>query len=85
MWHAGSRAERAGHPTQKPLDVIRPAILHACPEGGIVADPFVGSGTTIIAAEQVGRRCIAVELDPKFCALALERVHRLGFTIERVV
>jgi DNA modification methylase len=41
--------------------------------GDVVYDPFVGSGTTIIAAEESGRRCCAMEIDPHYCAVAIER------------
>lgn len=55
------------HPTQKPAALPRRAILNSSRRGDIVLEPFGGSGSTLLAAEQVGRVCYAVELDPAFC------------------
>jgi len=53
--------------------------------GEIALDPFVGSGTTIIAAEQLGRRCYAMELEPKYCDVAVRRWEEFtGRKAERV-
>jgi len=49
------------------------SIKNSSNPGDIVIDPFVGSGTTIVAAEQTGRKCCAIELDPKFVAVAIQR------------
>ena len=60
-----------GHSTQKPLECMeRPIRNH---EFDVVYDPFCGSGTTIIACERLGRRCRAVEIEPGYVAVALER------------
>ena len=66
--------ETAGkmHLTQKPLDVGKWS-LSMIAQGGVVVDPFSGSGTTIIACEQLGRRCRAVEIAPGYVAVALQR------------
>lgn len=64
----------AVHPTQKPLDVLKPLIEYSCPPGGTVLDPFMGSGSTGVAALQLGRRFIGIELDPEYVALARERL-----------
>lgn len=66
---------RAVHPTQKPLDVLKPLIEYSCPPGGTVLDPFMGSGSTGVAALQLGRRFIGIELDPEYVALARERLN----------
>lgn len=60
----------ADHPTQKPEAVIMPLIEYSCPQGGTVLDPFIGSGTTARAAIQLGRKCIGIEIDPKFAEMA---------------
>lgn len=61
------------HGTQKPLECMaRPIRNHGAP-GDIVYDPFVGSGTTIIAAERLGRLCYAFEIDPGYCDVAIRR------------
>lgn len=67
---------RAEHPTQKPLGILRPLIEYACPPGGIVLDPFAGSGSTGVAAHEVGRRALLIEVDPRFYTIASERMRR---------
>jgi DNA modification methylase len=62
-----------GHSTQKPVECMLRPIQHNSKEGDAVYDPFVGSGTTIVAAEVSHRRCYAMELDPHYCAVAIER------------
>ena len=57
-----SRSE--SHPTMKPVEMIRSLIRNSCKKGGVVLDLFGGSGTTLIAAEQEGRRAYLMELDP---------------------
>lgn len=60
-----------GHSTQKPVECMaRPIRNHDAPE---VYDPFLGSGTTISAAEQLGRRCFGLELEPRYCDVIVER------------
>ena len=61
------------HPTEKPVEVPSNAIQHSSNQGDIVFDPFLGSGTTLIACENLGRRCRAVEISPAYVAVALER------------
>jgi site-specific DNA-methyltransferase (adenine-specific) len=72
--HVRSEHGRAIHPTQKPEDVIEPLLLYACPAGGLVLDPFGGSGTTGLVAERLGRRAILIELNEAYCAMARERI-----------
>jgi len=62
--------ELKAHPTQKPLPVIEWCMGLV---DGLVIDPFVGSGTTIIAAERLGRRCYAMEIEPRYCDVAIKR------------
>jgi DNA modification methylase len=61
------------HPTQKPLECMTRPIRNSSKVGDVVCDPFLGSGTTLIACENLKRRCRAVELDPGYCAVTLER------------
>lgn len=64
--YARSQHGHAIHPTQKPEAIIEPLILNACPPGGVVLDPFAGSGTTGIVADRLGRSAILIEVDPGY-------------------
>lgn len=63
---------RVGHPTPKPLDLMD-RLLSKCPPG-VVADPFAGSGSTLVAAKALGRASIGVELDERYCETAARRL-----------
>ena len=65
------------HPTCKPVTMIADALLDVSRRGEIVLDPFLGSGSTLIAAEHVGRICIGNEIDPAYCDAAIRRWQRL--------
>jgi site-specific DNA-methyltransferase (adenine-specific) len=67
--------EKGKHPTQKPLDLLRRIVLASTKEGGLVLDPFCGSGTTGIACKDIGSRFfIGIEIEEKYCELAKERL-----------
>ncbi len=66
--------ERADHPTQKPLEIIERMVKASCPPGGVVLDPFMGSGTTAIAARQAGRHFTGFELNSAYCDIIRERL-----------
>jgi DNA modification methylase len=70
--------DRHGHPTPKHIRVTERIIKTSCPDGGNVVEPFLGSGTTMAAAEQLGRKCYGMEIDPKYCAVILERMQGMG-------
>ena len=61
------------HPTVKPVAMIKDAIQDVTRRHEIVLDPFCGSGTTILAAEQVGRRAYALEIEPRYVDAAVDR------------
>lgn len=61
------------HPTMKPVKLMGRLILYSSREGEIVLDPFGGSGTTLIAAEQTGRACRMIELSPTYCQTIIKR------------
>ena len=71
----GSSAGKAlaHHPTPKPVEMVRDALLDLTNRGARVLDPFLGSGTTLLAAEQSGRRACGIELDPAYIDVALSR------------
>jgi DNA modification methylase len=69
----GSDEEKFDHPTQKPVELMRKRIRNHTVPGEVIYEPFCGSGTTLIAAEQTGRICCAVELDPKNVDVIMRR------------
>jgi len=66
-------ARSAEHPTTKPVGLFAYLIGNSCRRGGCVLDPFAGSGTTLIAAEQTGRKALLMELDPLYCDVIVQR------------
>lgn len=75
---AENAEKRAMHPTVKPVELIKDAILDASNRDGVVLDTFLGSGSTLIAAEKAGRICYGVELEPKYVDTAIRRYESLG-------
>ena len=69
----GTKRALEYHPTVKPVLLVSDAILDSTNRGDIILDPFIGSGTTLLAAARTGRRCYGVELDPLYCDTAIER------------
>lgn len=77
--------ERFGHATPKPLAMVERAIKSSCPEGEAVGAPFGGTGPEFIACENLGRRCYAMEIDPGYCDVIVDRWERhTGKKAERV-
>ena len=73
----GSSKEKCGHPSQKPLDLVAKLILCSTDTGDVVLDPFLGSGTTAVAAEMHGRNFCGIEIDPEYCAVCEQRLSEL--------
>jgi site-specific DNA-methyltransferase (adenine-specific) len=71
---ARSMHGRATHPTEKPTEVLGPLIHYACPSGGLVLDPFAGSGSTAVAARATGRRAVLIEADERYCEVIANRL-----------
>jgi site-specific DNA-methyltransferase (adenine-specific) len=81
--HAGSMsavATETGHPHTKPIGLIR-ALMAQAPDG-VVLDPFMGSGTTLRAAMDLGRRAIGIEIEPKYCEVAVRRLQQSVLPLE---
>jgi site-specific DNA-methyltransferase (adenine-specific) len=62
------------HPTQKPLRLVRRALVASTREGELVFDPYCGSGTTGVAAKELGRFFVGAEFEEEFCELAARRI-----------
>ncbi len=73
MIMAGSDEAKQDHPAQKPVVLFETPIRNHLKAGEAVYDPFIGSGTTIIAAETLGRRCYGIELEPRYVQVTIER------------
>ena len=70
----GAKREQRVHPTQKPVEVMAWIIENYTLPGDTILDPFLGSGTTAVAALKTGRNFIGIEIDPKYCEIAQKRV-----------
>jgi DNA modification methylase len=75
VWDIDRQQKNIYHPTEKPVPLFERAIKNHTTEGNLIVDPFLGSGTTLIACENLGRKCRAVEIDPGYVAVTLERYH----------
>lgn len=64
----------SGHPTAKPISLLRDLVHYSCPADGLVLDPFAGSGSTLVAARELGRRSIGIEASEEYCELAAKRL-----------
>jgi DNA modification methylase len=73
VWDIDRSARNDLHPTQKPVELVSRALTNSSGPDAVVVDIVSGSGTTIIAAEQLGRRCYAMEIDPRYVAVAIKR------------
>jgi DNA modification methylase len=82
VWFVNKPAKNDLHPTMKPVALVERAIRNSSKSRDIVLDPFGGAGSTLVACDKAGRQARLVELDPKCCAVIIERWQR--FTGDRV-
>ena len=75
--HCDKPHRSAEHPTMKPILLLAPLIQNSSKENEIVADGFLGSGSTMVAAHQLKRKCYGLELDPKYCQVIVDRMKKL--------
>lgn len=78
IWSQPTAVYHGSHFAAYPVELIKPCILAGCPEGGIVLDPFFGSGTTGAAALSLGRRYLGIELNPEYIPLAEKRLEAVA-------
>lgn len=83
IWEIPKPRASAEHPTMKPVALVVNAILNHTDPGDTVLDVFLGSGTTLVAAEQTGRCGVGIEIDPGYCAVTLERLQKMGLEVTR--
>lgn len=88
IWEFDKPKKNDVHPTMKPVALIAYCIMNSSMTNTLVLDPFLGSGTTMIACEQTDRSCYGLELDPKYCDVIVNRYIELtgssdGVTVER--
>ena len=88
IWEFEKPKKNDLHPTMKPVPLIAYCIMNSSMSNTLVLDPFLGSGTTMMAAEQSDRSCFGLELDPKYCDVIVNRYIELtgssdGITVER--
>ncbi len=76
------QAEENGHPCPKPYGAWAWLLTRSCEEGALVLDPFMGSGTTLVAAKNLGRKAIGIEIEERYCEIAAKRLSQkvLPFT-----
>lgn len=79
---AGVPKEPRLHPTMKPEPVIRWALMQASQDVKTVLDPFMGSGTTLVACKRLGRQCVGIEREEKYCEIAAKRLSQEALPLE---
>ncbi|MGI5873020.1 MAG: site-specific DNA-methyltransferase [Bacillota bacterium] len=77
VWEIPRPKRSAEHPTMKPVELVSRALHNSGRRGEVVLDPFLGSGTTLVAAEQLDRVCYGMEIDPRYCDVTVKRWEQL--------
>jgi DNA modification methylase len=84
VWTIATQPFKDAHFATFPPELIKPMVLAGCPEGGMVLDPFAGSGTTGMVAENLGRNSVLIELNPKYIEMIKKRTAQVGMIPEAV-
>jgi len=77
LWEIDKPQKSELHPTTKPIELVSRALKNSSKKNNIVLDMFLGSGSTMVAAHQLKRKCYALELDPKYCQVIIDRMKKL--------
>lgn len=78
VWEIPRPTRSPEHPTMKPVSLVARSLTNSSHAGDLVFEPFLGSGTTAVAAEQTGRVCFGIDLEAKYAAVSLERLAGMG-------
>ncbi len=81
VWEIPKPSKSEDHPTMKPVALVANALNNSSKEGNLIGDLFLGSGTTMVAAHQLNRKCYGMEIDPKYCQIIIERMQKLDSNI----
>ena len=79
--HCDKPIKNTEHPTMKPILLLAPLIQNSSKEKELIADGFLGSGSTMVACHQLNRKCYGMELDPKYCQVIIDRMRKLDPTL----
>jgi site-specific DNA-methyltransferase (adenine-specific) len=77
VWDVSRESKNEFHPTQKPIELPSRALNNSSKKGDCIMDLFLGSGSTMVAAHQLKRKCYGMELDPKYCQVIVDRMKKL--------
>jgi DNA modification methylase len=81
VWDVSRESKNEFHPTQKPIELPSRALNNSSKKGDCIMDLFLGSGSTMVAAHQLKRKCFGMELDPKYCQVIIDRMKKLDPTL----
>ena len=86
VWEISKPHDSNDHPTMKPVELFERAIKNSSQNGGVILDVFIGSGTTLVACENIHRKGCGIEISPAYCAVTLERMQTAfpAIRIERI-
>ncbi len=82
VWNIKRPSRSEEHPTMKPIELIAKAVNNSSKSDDLLFEPFTGSGSTMVAAHQLNRKCYGMELDPKYCQVIVDRMLKLDPNIE---
>jgi len=72
--YSAVKVDNRKHPAEKPVDLTKALIEKSTTESQIILDPFMGSGTTLVAARLLGRRAVGIEISEEYCKIAVDRL-----------